>query len=246
MNDPIAYAGGTSNTYQYLSNSPVILLDSHGLSPTTVIIENTLTNPSIISDSWGAIFWPVKFTLNEPSDPFCGGWVIQHVIWKTYVSNLGIDGNIMKKPSIDITVDYWEAWRVDANEIGPYLSAVTEKSLVDILNRVFHIEHADKKPGNDFYITGPHPRTEGYHDFKGEVYYIDGMKEDELPGTWDKKHTDKKPAGGLPSIETAGNQNAIDQLLKRKGTIGPFQHNIHVDWKFNNQGTNTYSKKIPK
>ena len=94
---------------------------------------------------------------------------------------------------------------------------------------------------NDWYVRGPEPCTSGKAEYIGAVYYIDNMKEDDLPKTWSD---DYAPAGGLRAIKTEGNKTEIDALLKKfEGTtVGLAEHSITVTWSIDAKATKVSSK----
>jgi RHS repeat-associated protein len=230
--DPMSFEGGSANFYIFGANSSVNNTDPLGLVPTVLAIQ-LVRKP--IRGSYGAFFWPVVFKLDQPSDACLGGWVLQHVVWTTEYKPLNKDKKIIKR-------DYWEAWRVEPNTFGPTPTTIEDRGLANYIESTQYVNVPIKDiRANDYYFGGKYPLSTGRHEYRGKVYYFDGIGAADLPATWTKQHNNEKPAGNLPSITVKGNESDLRNFFIRstfraKAILGPYPHDIVAKWSPENVG----------
>jgi RHS repeat-associated protein len=227
-NDPLGFDAGETDTYRFAANNPAATIDPLGLKVTKITVEE-VKKP--LRGDWGVFAWPVVFKLDAPADK-CGGWIIQHLkVTKTNKET--------KKPLIE-PLDYWEAWRVQPEKDNTPKKAPSVDDVLLLGKKYIDIDGIE---ANDWYWSATTwVDIKGEQVYEGQVYFLDAMKEGDLPATWT---TDYKPAGGLRAIETKGHEKEIKELLEKfkKTTAGPTDHNITVSWSTDEQKTKVESKK---
>jgi RHS repeat-associated protein len=166
-----------------------------------------------MTDTFGTFVWPVRLELNGKADAGKGGWILQRV--KRRIVDLKTNTLVNQ-----YTQDYWEAFRVERGASHPSQSEAS-KDFIDTFSR-FNLD-LKGVVANDWFALIGIPGTNGKVEFIGELYYLDGMDESDLPTSWGYL----SEAGGLRS--TMDHKSAYELVKKYKG-IGPFAHEIEISW----------------
>jgi RHS repeat-associated protein len=216
--DPSGFGGGDNNLYRYGQNGPTNRTDPSGLKVTKITIKE-VKKPIIAK--WGAFAWPVKFVLNDKADEKKGGWIFQHV-------KRSITDNI-KGASAEEPQNYWEAWRVEPGKTGPKLFPLPKEGIEELAKSGLKLEGIR---ANDWFgVPSPGVDTAGTVRYRALVYYVDGMRKQDLDTESDWRPGNVEAAGSLPSMEDQGNEDKIKEMFAKFKPIGkPVKHEIWVTW----------------
>jgi RHS repeat-associated protein len=149
-------------------------------------------------------------------------------------------------------IDYWEIWRFDPDTREPIkkhggeipdwfvtMWARTQKSFIP------------KQPYSDLYLQGsfasPH-KLKGRITWTGELYYVDGMDEKDLPKEFQKYELgDKAPVGAGTGMPTRGNEKIMDFLENPKPGFRVSEkvmHSIEVTFDDNDKSTMGRTQRV--
>src|SRR5262249_21356154 len=138
-----------------------------------------------------------------------------------------------------LTEYYWEAWRVPPKEKEPAKSPASKDEIELFGKAGIKLKDINAHDWVNFYSNLAINKS-GTFEFKGEVFYIDCLKE--LPKAFGVQNV--VLAVGLPSMfDTPDNRKAvINPLFKKHKVLGPFPHRLKVSWTADKPETKIESK----